>query len=50
MQVRLVTCRVLRARGQLHAVLFQDEQPPVVISNRCIADMEVSPEGSLPNL
>ncbi len=42
LQMRLVTCRVLR-RGQLHAVLFQDEQPPVVISNQCSADMEASP-------
>ena len=43
MQMQLVACRVLAARGQLHAVLFTDEQPPLSIGNRCSAAMEVRP-------
>ena len=42
-QMHLVTCRVLSARGQLHAVLFHDEQPPVLIDNQCSSAMEVRP-------
>lgn len=40
---RMVTVRVVATRGRLHAVIFIDRQPPVVLRNTTGADMEVLP-------
>ena len=38
---RMVTCRVVASRGHLHAVLFHDRQPPVLLQNSTATDLEV---------